>query len=50
MEDIILLGAGGHAHSVVESIEQSGKYNIIGFLDTEENHGKHFGRYQGTCL
>lgn len=36
MEDIILLGIGGHAHSVVDSIEQSGKYHIVGFLDREE--------------
>lgn len=42
MEDIILLGIGGHAHSVVDTIEQAGKYNIIGFLDTEE--------MQGACL
>lgn len=45
MEDIILLGAGGHAHSVVDSIEQTGKYNIIGFLDTEEMQGKKFRDY-----
>lgn len=45
MEDIILLGLGGHAHSVVDSIEQSGRYNIIGFLDTEEMQGKHFRDY-----
>lgn len=46
MEDIILLGLGGHAHSVADSIEQAGKYNIIGFLDTEEMQGKHFRDYQ----
>ena len=45
MEDIILLGVGGHAHSVVDSIEQAGKYNIIGFLDTEEMQGKRFRDY-----
>lgn len=45
MEDIILLGLGGHAHSVVDSIEQAGKYNIIGFLDTEEMHEKKFRDY-----
>ncbi len=47
MEDIILLGLGGHAHSVVDSIEQSGKYNIVGFLDTEEMQGK---RYKDYCV
>lgn len=46
MEDIILLGIGGHAHSVVDSIEQSGQYHIIGFLDKEEMRGKHFRKYQ----
>lgn len=46
MEDIILLGTGGHAHSVVDSIEGIGKYNIIGFLDTEEVQGKHFRDYR----
>lgn len=45
MEDIILLGLGGHAHSVVDSIEQAGKYNIVGFLDTEEMQGKHLRNY-----
>lgn len=45
MEDIILLGLGGHAHSVVDSIEQAGKYSIVGFLDTEEMQGKHFRDY-----
>lgn len=46
MEDIILLGLGGHAHSVVDSIEQAGKYNIIGFLDTEEMQDKHYKDYR----
>lgn len=35
MEDIILLGTGGHAHSVADSIERAGKYRIAGFLDRE---------------
>lgn len=46
MEDIILLGLGGHAHSVVDSIEQIGKYNIIGFLDVEEMQGKRYKDYR----
>lgn len=46
MKDIILLGLGGHAHSVVDSIEQAGKYNIIGFLDTEEMQGKNYKDYR----
>lgn len=46
MENIILLGMGGHAHSVVDSLEQAGRYNIIGFLDTEEMQGKRFRDYE----
>jgi len=46
MEDIILIGLGGHAHSVADSIEQAGQYNIIGFLDTEEMQGKCFRDYR----
>lgn len=45
MEDIILLGLGGHAHSVVDSIEQAGQYHIVGFLDTEEMQGRYFRNY-----
>lgn len=36
MEDIILLGLGGHAKSVIDCIERQGKYRIAGFLDKEE--------------
>lgn len=36
MEDIILLGFGGHAKSVIDCIERQGKYRIVGFLDKEE--------------
>ena len=46
MEDILLLGMGGHAHSVVDSIEESGVYNIIGFLDIESMQGKKFKDYR----
>ncbi len=46
MEEIILLGLGGHAHSVVDSIEQAGQYHIVGFLDTEEMQERHFRNYR----
>lgn len=45
MEDIILLGIGGHAHSVIDSIERTGKYRIIGFLDREEMQGESYRAY-----
>lgn len=46
MEDIILLGIGGHAHSVVDSIEQAGKYRIVGFLDVKEHQDKEYRGYR----
>ena len=46
MEDIILLGIGGHAHSVVDSIEQAGQYRIVGFLDVKEHQNKEYRGYQ----
>lgn len=33
MKDIVLLGSGGHAKSVVDIIEQNPDYRIIGFLE-----------------
>lgn len=45
MENIILLGIGGHAHSVVDSIERTGEYHIIGFLDKEEMKGNSYKKY-----
>ncbi len=41
-----MLGLGGHAHSVVDSIEQDRKYNIVGFLDTEKMQGKQYKDYR----
>ena len=36
-EKIVLIGGGGHCHSV---IEQENRYEIIGIVDTKENIGK----------
>ncbi len=33
MEKIILIGGGGHANSVADSILRSGRYEIVGFVD-----------------
>lgn len=45
MEDIILLGSGGHAHSIVDSIEQMGQYRVLGFLDVAEKQGNFYKNY-----
>jgi sugar O-acyltransferase (sialic acid O-acetyltransferase NeuD family) len=39
-EKIVLIGGGGHCHSVIDVIEQTNKYKIIGIVDTKENIGK----------
>lgn len=39
-EKIVLIGGGGHCHSVIDVIEQENKYEIIGIVDTKENMGK----------
>jgi sugar O-acyltransferase (sialic acid O-acetyltransferase NeuD family) len=46
MEDIILVGFGGHAKSVADCIERQGKYSIIGYTDFEQYDSKY--RYLGT--
>lgn len=39
-EEIILVGGGGHCHSVIDIIELENKYLIIGIIDIKENIGK----------
>lgn len=46
MEDIVIIGFGGHAKVVADSIEQSGVYNIVGYTDVEKraNHYRYIGK------
>lgn len=46
MEDIVLLGIGGHAHSIIDSIEENRQYNIIGFLDIAERQNETYRNYK----
>lgn len=46
MEDIVLLGSGGHAKSVADTIERIGKYRIAGYTDFEDTESKY--QYLGT--
>lgn len=39
MEDIILLGGGGHCKSVIDTINSLDRYNIVGILDIEDKIG-----------
>lgn len=40
-KSIILVGGGGHCHSVIDVVEQQGIYQIVGIVDVKENLGKY---------
>lgn len=46
MKDIILIGGGGHALSVADTIERTGQYNIIGYTDVCDSQCRY--KYLGT--
>lgn len=46
MEDIILLGAGGHAKSVIDVIESESRFQIVGILDVREKVGQSCSGYE----
>lgn len=46
MENIVLIGYGGHAKSVADAIERQQKFEIIGYTDLVEHTSKY--RYLGT--
>ena len=46
MEDLILIGFGGHAKSVADSVERAGQFRIVGYTDLEDKHNRF--SYLGT--
>ena len=40
MNKIVLIGGGGHCKSVIDVIEQEGKFNISGIIDKPELLGE----------
>lgn len=38
-QPILLIGGGGHCHSVIDVVEQQGKYSIYGIVDVPEKQG-----------
>ena len=40
MDKILLIGGGGHCKSVIDVIEQEGKYTIAGIVDKKEHLGQ----------
>lgn len=49
MEKIILIGAGGHAKSVIDSVEQAGEYQIIGFSERIKCENVNYRGYKCIC-
>ena len=42
--DLIVIGAGGHAHACIDVIEQQNQFTISGLVGLpEEMHTQHFG-------
>lgn len=46
MKDIIIVGFGGHAKSVADSIERQNEYKIVGYVDVENRNARY--PYLGT--
>jgi sugar O-acyltransferase (sialic acid O-acetyltransferase NeuD family) len=46
MEDLVIVGFGGHAKSMADCIERKRKYNVVGYTDIKEHHSKY--KYLGT--
>lgn len=47
MEKIVLIGAGGHAKTIVDTLERNGNYKLIGFIERE--YDKDFS-YRGYSI
>lgn len=45
-EKIVLIGGGGHCHSVIDVIEQENRYEILGIIDKKELIGKKILNYE----
>lgn len=50
MNDIVILGGGGHAFSIADSIIRMKEYNIVGYTDLKEDSSHTFSimKYLGT--
>lgn len=44
-QNIVLIGGGGHCRSVIDVIEQEGRFEIVGVIDTLDNVGKFVSGY-----
>lgn len=45
MEDIVLVGMGGHAKGIVDTIEMQNRYHIVGFVDNSDEPERTYKEY-----
>ncbi len=46
MKNVVIIGASGHGSVVLDCLEQEGKYNVIGFVDSYKKKGRRRNGYQ----
>ncbi len=46
MEDIFIIGSGGHAKVIIDIVEKDGLYNILGLLNAQPNIGEKILGYE----
>ncbi|MEX0289007.1 MAG: NeuD/PglB/VioB family sugar acetyltransferase [Flavobacteriaceae bacterium] len=46
MKNVIVIGASGHGSVVLDCLEQEGKYNVIGFVDSFKKKGRKQNGYE----
>jgi len=50
MRDLILIGGGGHARSVIDVVESGHDFRLVGIADRQEKMGKHVLNYAVTSI
>ena len=45
MDEIILIGAGGHSRSCIDVIEIEGRYHIAGLVEKDDSYSKNLLGY-----
>lgn len=48
MQDIVVVGFGGHAKSVIDALERQNRYHIVGFTDVEPKPSYRGYKYLGS--
>ncbi len=48
MEEIVIVGLGGHGRSVADTIERNGRYTIVGYTSPDESVPNNGYQYLGT--